>query len=79
VLIEGGARVAESFLAAGLVERYHEFRGLHRLGSGSVPGPANAPRDGQNGWRLASTTETGTDMYRIWERVAAFDAMLEAA
>jgi len=79
VLIEGGTRVAESFLAAGLVERYHEFRGPHRLGPDSVAGPTNAPRDRGDGWRLASTTETGTDMYRIWERVAAFDAMLEAA
>ncbi len=79
VLIEGGARVAQSFLAAGLVERYHEFRGPDRFGPDSVPGPKDAPRGEQGGWRLASTTETGTDMYKIWERVAAFDAMLEAA
>lgn len=79
VLIEGGARVATSFLAADLVERYHEFVGPDPLGPGSVAGPANTPRDQSEGWRIVSTTGTGSDQYKVWERVAAFDALLVAA
>jgi len=71
--------VAESFLAAGLVERYHEFIGPEPLGPGSVAGPLSAPPNDSGRWRLASMTTTGIDMYRTWERIAAFDELLVAA
>ncbi len=75
VLIEGGSRVAASFLSAGLVERFHEFIGRVTLGPGALMGPANSPSLVPNSWRLVSTTAAGSDTYRIWERAAAFERL----
>ena len=75
VLIEGGSRVATSFLSAGLVERFHEFVGTVKLGPGALVGPMNSPSHMPDGWDLVSTTVTGSDTYRVWERAAAFDRL----
>jgi len=79
VLIEGGARVATSFLSAGLVERFHEFVGSVKLGSGALAGPENLPAQLPEAWKLVSEREVGDDIYRVWERCEAFDRLIEAA
>ena len=79
VLIEGGARIATSFLEAGLVERFHEFVGSVEFGSGALAGPSNTPANRPEGWRLVLTTAVGDDRYRMWERVEAFNRLMDAA
>ena len=79
VLLEGGREVAMSFLERDLVERYHEFVAPDVLGSGAVPGPAPSPATGLPGWRRVSDRLTGVDAYSVWERVAAYDRLMEAA
>lgn len=79
VLIEGGGRVATSFLSASLVERFHEFIGSVRLGSGALAGPENLPAQLPEAWTLVSQKEVGDDIYRVWERSEAFDRLIEAA
>jgi len=77
VLIEGGARVATSFLSKGLVERFHEFVGPGALGGEAVAGPANLPGPDTAGWTLVSTRSLGFDTYRVWERTDAFNRVQE--
>ncbi len=79
VLIEGGAQVAESFLASGLVERFHEFVGPTGFGPEALAGPRNTPSHHPEGWKLVCDTAVGDDRYRMWERVEAFNSLIEAA
>ena len=79
VLVEGGREIATSFLERNLVERYHEFVAPEVLGSGAVFGPAPSPSAGLAGWRRVAHRLAGVDAYSVWERVAAYDRLMEAA
>jgi diaminohydroxyphosphoribosylaminopyrimidine deaminase/5-amino-6-(5-phosphoribosylamino)uracil reductase len=83
VLVEGGAEVAHSFLAAGLVERFVQYVAPVWLGEAGVPmfGPVEATGTGGGDslWRLAGVARVGADARLTWERRAAFDALREAA
>ncbi len=66
VLVEGGVRVLESFLEAGLVDEAVQIVSPLDL-SGGVPAPANE-RLLQSGLKQLATTWHGCDMWRIWRR-----------
>jgi diaminohydroxyphosphoribosylaminopyrimidine deaminase/5-amino-6-(5-phosphoribosylamino)uracil reductase len=68
LLVEGGARVAEAFLAAGLVDRLLLYRAPVEFGQGIVafrdPGPAGVPA----GWDLADRRRLGSDTLEAYTR-----------
>jgi diaminohydroxyphosphoribosylaminopyrimidine deaminase/5-amino-6-(5-phosphoribosylamino)uracil reductase len=72
VMVEGGARVAASFLEAGLVDRIALFTGARRVGEGIDPSlhvvspvtEASPPR----GFELTETRTFGEDRLRIYDR-----------
>ncbi|WP_245453285.1 bifunctional diaminohydroxyphosphoribosylaminopyrimidine deaminase/5-amino-6-(5-phosphoribosylamino)uracil reductase RibD [Aquibium carbonis] len=72
VLVEGGARVAEAFLAAGLVDRIALFTGAWRVGDGVDPArhvvsPITAATP-PKGYGLTSTGAFGQDRLHIYDR-----------
>lgn len=73
VLIEGGARTADSFLAAGLVERFHQFVAPWFIGPEGVPAFIDAGAGEPGAWHLADVARAGEDAHLVWERVTAFD------
>ena len=79
VLVEGGARTADSFLAAGLVERFHQFLAPWFIGPPGVPAFVDAGSGERGAWRLATAGLSGADAHVVWERAAAFDRLLGAA
>jgi diaminohydroxyphosphoribosylaminopyrimidine deaminase/5-amino-6-(5-phosphoribosylamino)uracil reductase len=76
VLVEGGARTADSFLAAGLVERFHQFVAPWFMGPGGVPAYVDAESGERGAWRLAEAVRAGADAHLVWERTAAFNRIL---
>ncbi len=66
LLVEGGARVADAFLAAGLVDRLLLYRAPVEFGEGIAafrhPGPAGAPA----GWDLADRRQLGSDTLEVY-------------
>lgn len=93
VLVEGGAEIARSFLAADLVERFVQYVVPVWLGERGVPvagvpvagAPAAAP-DARGAppvsapkWQLVDLACTGDDARLTWQRRAAFDALRAAA
>lgn len=78
VLVEGGARTADSFLAAGLVERFHQFVAPWLMGPDGVPAFVDAEGGERGAWRLADAARAGADAHLVWERAAAFDRLLRA-
>lgn len=68
VMVEGGARVARSFLKAGLVDRIVLYTGSDEIGPDGVDAPLDAD-DTPDGFRLADTLSYGRDVCRIYERV----------
>lgn len=76
VLVEGGARTADSFLAAGLVERFHQFVAPWLMGPSGVPAFVDAEAGERGDWRLAEAARAGADAHLVWERTAAFDRLL---
>jgi diaminohydroxyphosphoribosylaminopyrimidine deaminase/5-amino-6-(5-phosphoribosylamino)uracil reductase len=66
LFVEGGAAVAEAFLAAGLVDRLLLYRAPLRFGKGLAafrdPGAGGAPR----GWRLADHRRLGSDTLEVY-------------
>lgn len=71
LLVEGGARVAEAFLAAGLVDRLLLYRAPVEFGDGIPaflrPHPSGAPE----GWTLADRRQLGSDTLEVYTRVEA--------
>ena len=68
LLVEGGAEVAEAFLAAGLVDRLLLYRAPVEFGEGipafAKPGPNGVPA----GWRLADRRQLGSDTLEVYTR-----------
>ena len=66
LLVEGGAEVAEAFLAAGLVDRLLLYRSATEFGEGIPafrdPGPSGVP----HGWRLADRRQLGSDTLEVY-------------
>jgi len=67
LLVEGGAKVAEAFLAAGLVDRLLLYRAPTEFGEGIAafrdPGPDGVP----SGWHLADRRRLGSDTLEVYE------------
>jgi diaminohydroxyphosphoribosylaminopyrimidine deaminase/5-amino-6-(5-phosphoribosylamino)uracil reductase len=68
LLVEGGAEVAEAFLAERLVDRLLLYRAPTEFGTGIPafrnPGPAGVPA----GWRLADRRRLGSDTLEVYHR-----------
>lgn len=79
VLIEGGARTADSFLAEDLVERFHQLVGPWFIGPRGVPAFVDAGGSERDAWHLVDVDRAGNDAHIVWERRAAFDRILRAA
>jgi diaminohydroxyphosphoribosylaminopyrimidine deaminase/5-amino-6-(5-phosphoribosylamino)uracil reductase len=66
LMVEGGAEVAEAFLAAGLVNRLLLYRAPTEFGGGipafRAPGPAGVPP----GWHLADKRQLGSDTLEVY-------------
>ncbi len=66
LLVEGGAEVAEAFLAAGLVDRLLLYRAPVEFGEGvpafRAPGATGVP----DGWRLADRRRLGSDTLEVY-------------
>jgi len=66
LLIEGGAEVAEAFLAAKLVDRLLLYRSPAKFGEG-IPAFRNPRPDGvPDGWRLADRRQLGSDTLEVY-------------
>jgi len=69
LLVEGGARVARSFLEAGLVDEFQLIRAEKSLGPGAVPVLAGLPLDqALQPFRLAAQEKLGSDLLTVYER-----------
>ena len=71
LLVEGGAEIADAFLAAGLVDRLLLYRSPTEFGEGIPafrnPGPDGVPA----GWQLADRRQLGSDTLQVYERQRA--------
>ena len=63
LMVEGGARVAQAFLAAGLVDRIMLYRAPVAFGEGLAAFPAGA----LDGWRVTDRRSLGPDTLEILE------------
>jgi diaminohydroxyphosphoribosylaminopyrimidine deaminase/5-amino-6-(5-phosphoribosylamino)uracil reductase len=63
LMVEGGAQVAQAFLAAGLVDRMLLYRAPVTFGEGIAAFPDGVPR----GWQVADTRTLGNDTLEILE------------
>lgn len=66
VLVEGGARMAGSLLAANLVQRFYLFRAPHRIGPGGLDGFASHRFDVED-WTVIDEMELGPDRLTVLE------------
>ena len=73
LLVEGGAKVASSFLKAGLVDEFWLFQGMKSIGSDGV-----AALDGQqletaiaSGWLADETERFGDDRLTVYRRAGS--------
>ena len=73
LMVEGGAVLAESFLAAGLVDRVALFRSPVVVGEGGVLAPASLAKAlaPEGGLRIVGRERWGDDLLEIWEARAA--------
>lgn len=77
LLIEGGPRVAASFLDAGLVRRLRLFRSPRTIGPAGVPGfPAGR---GPGPWREVRREAYGIDTLREFVHVPTFTTLAEVS
>lgn len=67
LLVEGGAKTAQSFLDAGLVDRILLFRGPGTLGEGGIASPFD-PQSMPAGFTLVQTRSFGADICENYER-----------
>ena len=67
VLVEGGAKVAEAFLAEGLVDRIVLFQGSAAIGKGGIASPIDANHI-PAGFRKLRDMQFGKDSYAEWIR-----------
>lgn len=67
LLVEGGASVASSFLAAGLVDRIHLYAGAVPIGEGGIRSPL-VPGTAPAGFSLVRTLRFGPDLFEEYER-----------
>lgn len=67
LMVEGGARVAEDFLKAGLVDRIWLFEGPNAVGEAGIPSPLK-PAGPHDGFTLVSSEAIGEDRLEIFER-----------
>jgi diaminohydroxyphosphoribosylaminopyrimidine deaminase / 5-amino-6-(5-phosphoribosylamino)uracil reductase len=71
LLVEGGARVASSFVAAGLVDEFWLLRGAEAIGAGGVPAlnalPLGAITESST-FRVHASESLGPDTLTIYER-----------
>ena len=72
VMVEGGARVAEAFLEAGLVDRIDLFTGSRPVGAGIDPAryvtSPIAPDARPEGFELTATAAFGEDRLNVYDR-----------
>jgi diaminohydroxyphosphoribosylaminopyrimidine deaminase/5-amino-6-(5-phosphoribosylamino)uracil reductase len=69
VMVEGGPRLASSFLAAGLVDRWLRYEALRVLGSGVAWPPFPGPGRGDaGGFSLTGLRPLGPDLLAILDR-----------
>ena len=71
LMVEGGAKTARSFLAAGLVDRLMLYRAPFILGGGGPMLPELtriALADGKSGWQLCDQRQLGNDLLDVYER-----------
>lgn len=68
LMVEGGARVAENFLADGLVDRIWLFEGPDEIGEAGVASPVT-PSHRPDGFVLVSSEAIGEDRLEILERI----------
>lgn len=66
ILLEGGPRLAASFLAAGLVDRWVQYTAPLVLGDG--PSWAGWPVDAVGSWSLHAVGRLGSDVCAVWDR-----------
>lgn len=69
VMVEGGARVAEDFFSAGLVDRIWLFQGPTAIGIGGIISPLQ-PGHVAPGFELVSREMIGEDRLEVFERMA---------
>ncbi|MDX3928721.1 MAG: bifunctional diaminohydroxyphosphoribosylaminopyrimidine deaminase/5-amino-6-(5-phosphoribosylamino)uracil reductase RibD [Shinella sp.] len=69
LLVEGGARTAQAFLDAGLVDRILLFRSPDAIGEGGLESPIT-PSDMPSGFRLVRESAFGRDRCLDYERVS---------
>ena len=66
LLVEGGAKVADAFLTAGLVDQLLLYRSRVEFGEG-IPAFSNSGPDGvPEGWRLADRRQLGSDTLEVY-------------
>jgi diaminohydroxyphosphoribosylaminopyrimidine deaminase/5-amino-6-(5-phosphoribosylamino)uracil reductase len=71
LLVEGGAEVAEAFLAAGLIDRLLLYRAPAEFGEG-IPAFAHAGADGvPPGWTLTERRQLGSDTLEVYTRATS--------
>jgi diaminohydroxyphosphoribosylaminopyrimidine deaminase/5-amino-6-(5-phosphoribosylamino)uracil reductase len=71
LLVEGGARVASSFVAAGLVDEVWLLRGPDMVGADGVPALDAMPLSSitqSPGFRVRASEDVGKDTLTIYER-----------
>lgn len=68
LMVEGGARVARSFLEAGLVDQFHLIRSPHPLGAQGVDGLAGLPLDqALQPFAVVAQETLGSDLLTVYE------------
>jgi diaminohydroxyphosphoribosylaminopyrimidine deaminase/5-amino-6-(5-phosphoribosylamino)uracil reductase len=71
LMVEGGARVASSFVAAGLVDEVWLLRGPHAVGAGGVPALDALPLSaltGSSAFKVRASESLDKDTLTIYER-----------
>jgi diaminohydroxyphosphoribosylaminopyrimidine deaminase/5-amino-6-(5-phosphoribosylamino)uracil reductase len=72
LLVEGGARVASSFVAGGFVDEFWLVRGARAIGSDGVAALNDAPLTSitqSPGFRLRASEQLGEDILTVYERI----------
>jgi diaminohydroxyphosphoribosylaminopyrimidine deaminase/5-amino-6-(5-phosphoribosylamino)uracil reductase len=72
LMVEGGARVASSFLSAGLVDEVWLLRGPDEIGVDGIPALDTQPLSAitqSPRWRARATEALGRDTLTVYERI----------